>query len=194
MRRRPGSLTDHDTAAWASYAQLVRPLAGRTAPMPPATPAPAPPPPATPPPPNSPQRRPAPLPHLVTGVHPPGLDKSSWTRFRGGRMRAERTLDLHGKTVQTAYQALEKFLQAAHADHIRCVEVITGRGSGDAGGAIRRELPHWLSHPTLRPLVLAAAHPHPRNDGSTRLLLRRRKNKEEGRGLLPPGPLPRTNP
>jgi DNA-nicking Smr family endonuclease len=90
-------------------------------------------------------------------------------------MRAERTLDMHGKTVQAAYHALEKFLHAAHADHIRCVEVITGRGSGETGGAIRRELPHWLSHPSLRPLVLAAAHPHARNDGSTRLLLRRGK-------------------
>jgi DNA-nicking Smr family endonuclease len=90
-------------------------------------------------------------------------------------MRAERTLDLHGKTVQAAYHALETFLHAAYTDHIRCVEVITGRGSGETGGAIRRELPHWLSRPTLRPLVLAAAHPHARNDGSTRLLLRRGK-------------------
>ena len=65
------------------------------------------------------------------------------------------------------------FLEQAHADHVRCVEVITGRGSGEAGGVIRRELPMWLNLPALRPLVLAATHPHAANPGSVRLLLRR---------------------
>ena len=38
---------------------------------------------------------------------------------------------------------------------------------------IRRELPLWLNLAELRPLVLAAAHPHAANTGSVRLLLRR---------------------
>jgi DNA-nicking Smr family endonuclease len=112
---------------------------------------------------------------VVTGIQPAGLDTASWTRFRGGKVPPARTLDLHGKTVQSAYIALERFLVAAHADQLRCVEIITGRGSGETGGVIRRELPHWLSLPALRPLILAAAHPHARNEGSTRVLLRRRK-------------------
>jgi DNA-nicking Smr family endonuclease len=53
------------------------------------------------------------------------------------------------------------------------VEIITGRGTGEHGGVIRRELPLWLNLPALRPLVLATAHPHARNTGSTRVLLRR---------------------
>jgi len=112
---------------------------------------------------------------LVTGHHPPGLDKSTWNRFRTGKLAAARTLDLHGKTAQSAFHALERFLQSAHADHLRCVEIITGRGSGEHGGIIRRELPHWLNLPSLRPLILAASHPHPQNTGSTRLLLKRPK-------------------
>ncbi len=88
-------------------------------------------------------------------------------------MASARTLDLHGKTAQAAFHALERFLISAHAERLRCVEVITGRGSGEQGGVIRRELPHWLNLPSLRPLVLAAAHPHAQNTGSTRLLLRR---------------------
>jgi hypothetical protein len=32
----------------------------------------------------------------------------------------------------------------------------------------------WLNAPSLRPLVLAAAHPHAANPGSTRILLRRK--------------------
>ena len=84
-----------------------------------------------------------------------------------------RTLDLHGRTAQRAYHALHAFLHAAHADGVRCVEIVTGRGTGEAGGVLRRELPLWLNSPALRPLVLAASHPHPANLGAVRLLLRR---------------------
>ena len=104
-----------------------------------------------------------------------GLDNSSWNRFRGGKLVAQRTLDLHGRTAQRAFHALHSFLHAAHADHVRCVEVITGRGAGETGGILRRELPLWLNLPALRPLVLAATHPHAANPGSVRLLLRRPK-------------------
>ncbi len=86
-----------------------------------------------------------------------------------------RTLDLHGRTAQRAFHALHAFLHAAHADHVRCVEIITGRGSGETGGVLRRELPLWLNLPALRPLVLAASHPHAANPGAVRLLLRRPK-------------------
>ena len=40
-------------------------------------------------------------------------------------------------------------------------------------GVLRRELPLWLNRPDIRPLILAAAHPHAANPGSVRLLLRR---------------------
>jgi DNA-nicking Smr family endonuclease len=109
------------------------------------------------------------------GTHPGGLDNGSWNRFRTGKLAPMRTLDLHGRTAQRAFHALHAFLLAAHADHVRVVEVITGRGSGEAGGVLRRELPMWLNLPDLRPLVLAASHPHAANNGSVRLLLRRPK-------------------
>ena len=112
---------------------------------------------------------------MEVGTNPGGLDKASWNRFRSGKLPVIRTLDLHGRTVQRAYTALHDFLLVAHADQVRCVEVITGRGSGETGGVIRREFPMWLNLPALRPLVLAASHPHPANPGSVRLLLRRPK-------------------
>jgi DNA-nicking Smr family endonuclease len=172
MSPRAKILTETDRAIWASFAQRVRPLPGREAPAPPAVPPPA----VSAAPPVAvtqvaPARRVTPL---VTGEHPPGLDRASWQRFSTGKLHASRTLDLHGKTAQAAYHALDHFLRAAHAERLRCVEVITGRGSGEHGGVIRRELPFWLNAPALRPLVLAAAHPHPANPGSTRVLLRRK--------------------
>jgi DNA-nicking Smr family endonuclease len=171
--RRSGALTEADLADWATYASKVVPLRGRRRPAPPKRPAGevasaiAPPQPAV-----ARRRSPQPAP-LVIGDQPPGVDNATWSRFRSGRVPAARTIDLHGHTVQGAFLTLSAALRAAHASRLRCIEVVTGRGSGEAGGTIRRELPLWLNLPELRPLVLAAAHPHPANPGATRLLLRR---------------------
>jgi len=176
MARRPRGLTEKERQDWAVFARLIRPLTGKSLPVVLEEPEPvAPPPPIAQthvhfkPAPPEPVRAVA----LQVGLHPGGLDNSSWNKFRSGKLPTMRTIDLHGRTVQRAYHALHQFLIDAHSDHVRCVEVITGRGAGENGGAIRRELPIWLNLPTLRPLVLAATHPHPSNLGSVRLLLRR---------------------
>jgi len=169
-----------DTETWARYASLVRPLPGRARPALPvlpnaagetATPA------AEAAPRASPAlrhaSRPAASPPLAIGAEPPGVDRATFKRLRSGRLGAGRTLDLHGLTAQRAFHVLAGFLRTAQAEHLRCVEVITGRGNGETGGVIRRELPLWLNRPDLRGLVLAAVHPHPANPGAVRLLLRR---------------------
>jgi DNA-nicking Smr family endonuclease len=185
-KSRRSRLTEADHAAWASYASRTTPLPGRKPPRATGMLAEAV---ASPPGVRARSQLgakvraapPAPEP-LAVGTHPGGVDSGTWHRFRTGRLRAERVLDLHGQTAQRAYHALVGFIRAAHAERLRCVEVVTGRGRvrepatgiDPAGvGVIRRELPLWLNQPELRPLVLAAAHPHAANPGSVRLLLRR---------------------
>ncbi len=99
---------------------------------------------------------------------PGGLDKSTWKNFASGKIRAVRRLDLHGMTATRAHMAVTNFLERAYGEEARCVEIITGKGE-----VMARELPHWLNHPQLRPLILAVAHPHAANTGSVRILLRR---------------------
>lgn len=173
MAPRVRALSDHDTAVWAAFAQKITPLPGRRPVAAIGTPAPEPAPPAA-------AREKAPPP-VVKGrltpvqisTQPPGIDTGTWQRFHRGKLVTARKLDLHGMTAQVAFHALRAFLRAAHADHLRCVEVVTGKGGGEGGGVIRREFPMWLNLPDIRPLVLAAAHPHAANHGSVRLLLRR---------------------
>lgn len=173
MARR-ARISDEDRELWSAYARTVRQLAGRSVSAP--LPAPIPEPPAI----AQPVQTAPPLRRVPTtqstaldiGAHPAGLDRATWSRFRDGRLPIARRLDLHGRTAQDAHQALGGFLRAAQADGVRCVEIITGRGSATGTGTIRRELPHWLNLPALRPLVLAASHPDG-NTGATRLLLRR---------------------
>jgi DNA-nicking Smr family endonuclease len=185
MARGP-RLTEADHAAWAGITQHIAPLTGRAPPSTPPDAAAAPKSTPSPPPHRSETRIPsrgAPPTPLAIGGPPGGVDKATWQRFRSGKLQVERRLDLHGMTAQRAYQALASFLRAAHAERIRCVEIVTGRGThsgthsgdtrGEPTGVLRRELPHWLNRPDLRPLVLAAAHPHAANQGAVRLLLRR---------------------
>lgn len=170
-RRRP-ILTEQDRSDWAAYARLVRALPGRAVPALPGI-LPPPEPPGSPAVPAVAASSKALATPVSVGGQPGGLDSATWTRFRSGKLAPTRTLDLHGRTAQRAYHAVEAFLRTAHADGVRCVEVITGRGAGETGGVLRRELPLWLNLPGLRPIVLAATHPHPANPGSVRVLLRR---------------------
>jgi DNA-nicking Smr family endonuclease len=110
---------------------------------------------------------------LTVDDQPGGIDSATWQRFRTGKLVTARRLDLHGMTTQRAFHALVSFIRSAHAEQVRCVEVVTGRGTGETGGVIRREFPHWLNLPEIRPLILGAAHPHAHNPGSVRLILRR---------------------
>lgn len=173
MQKARGRLTDQDRADWANFAGRVQALPGRTPAVPMAAAA---------------EERAARLPRsratalprktdpsstLSVGQQPPGLDSATWRRFRSGRLPSARTLDLHGSSAQRAYTVFVRFLLAAHADRVRCVEVITGRGSGESSGVLRRELPLWLNLPELRPLVLGMSHPHRANPGAVRILLKR---------------------
>jgi DNA-nicking Smr family endonuclease len=99
---------------------------------------------------------------------PAGLDKATWKKFSSGKIRAQQRLDLHGHTAARAHHAVNHFIEHAYAEQTRCIEIITGKGE-----ILARELPHWLNAPSLRPIVLAIAHPHAANTGSVRILLRR---------------------
>ena len=172
-RRITRGLTEADRALWRAYAATVKALPGRALP-------PAPDAPPAPPivavvqarmPPVSALRPPAPA--IAVGGLPPGLDRKRWTALRRGRLRPERTLDLHGWRAQEAHAAVRGFLADAAADGLRCVAIITGKGALPEGGVLRRELPHWLNAPDLRRLLLAAAHPHRADTGAVHLLLKR---------------------
>lgn len=187
MAARARKLTETDAAEWARYAQRIAPLPGKGVAAARDAAAAVASGPAREPPRRGPRVggavtvAPAYPPPLGVGGQPAGVDTASWQRFRRGQLPSGRKLDLHGMTAQQAFHALRAFLRAAHADRLRCVEIVTGRGNGEHGGVLRREFALWLNLPDIRPLVLAAVHPHTSsamhshvaNPGSVRLLLRR---------------------
>jgi DNA-nicking Smr family endonuclease len=167
-------LSEEERAFWQEWARRsgIVPLEGRLPPPAEAPPAPAAAP-AAPAPPPAPRAAAAP-PEIAVGAQPPGLDAKRWTALRRGRLKPERTLDLHGMRAADAHAAVRAFVPLAQEAGLRCVAIVTGKGSSPEGGVLRRELPHWLNAPDLRPRILAAAHPHAANTGAVHLLLRRR--------------------
>lgn len=112
---------------------------------------------------------------LKVGVRAPGLDDTSWKRLTRGTLRVEAKLDLHGYIVQDAFERLLDFLQRARTQNLKCIEVVTGLGSGEQSGAIRRELPLWLQRADIRGMILAVVHTHKANQGAVRILLKTRR-------------------
>ena len=116
-----------------------------------------------------------------------GIDRRTAQRLVRGQFCIEDRIDLHGMTQDEARRALGRFIKRAAADGMRCVLVITGKGSprdDDNGfmqdreiGILRRSLPRWLALPGLRELVVAYHNAKPKDggDGAFYVLLRRRR-------------------
>jgi DNA-nicking Smr family endonuclease len=111
-----------------------------------------------------------------------GVDRRSAERLRRGRLPVEARLDLHGHTQDQAHAALDHFLGEAQARGLRCVLVITGKGTTTgaavgAGGVLRGQVPRWLNEPGNRARVLAFDYAQPKHGGLGALyvLMRRRK-------------------
>ena len=58
-------------------------------------------------------------------------------------------LDLHGQTVQEAFDKTIRFLQRARRQGLKEVTVITGRGT-TGKALIKNEFEGWLNHPHLK--------------------------------------------
>jgi DNA-nicking Smr family endonuclease len=115
-----------------------------------------------------------------------GVDRRSAERLRRGRLPVEARLDLHGHTQDQAHAALDHFLGEAQARGLRCVLVITGKGTTTgtttgaamgASGVLRGQVPRWLNEPGNRARVLAFDYAQPKHGGLGALyvLMRRRK-------------------
>ena len=104
------------------------------------------------------------------------MDRRTAKRFKRGELGVDGRIDLHGLTLDQAHAALGGFIRREHGRGSRCVVVVTGKGR-ESEGKIRRETPHWLNQPTLRPLVLAVTEARTRDGGTGAfyVLLKRRR-------------------
>ena len=123
--------------------------------------------------------RPAPV---APTLKPAGgtLDGSWDRRLSRGSLRPDRVLDLHGHSLDSAWQAIDRGLEQAIANGERLVLLITGhRREGDPPlprGRIRAAVDGWLAASSHASSIAAVrpAHRSHGGGGSLYIVLRRR--------------------
>jgi DNA-nicking Smr family endonuclease len=180
--RRKRSLSEEERALWESVAKQVKPLRKRLR--------------ITKPPAASPEAeasvvarpvasaKPQASPRIIPASkpEPPPLapiGRRERSQLSRGRKEIDARLDLHGMTQIRAHRVLLTFLQRAHRDGLTFVLVITGKGKvGGAEaerGVLRRQVPHWLSLPEFRSLVVGFEEAHIGHGGEGALYVRVRR-------------------
>ena len=108
------------------------------------------------------------------------LGRRERSKLSRGKQEIDARLDLHGMTQTRAHRVLFSFLQRAHSDGCTFVLVITGKGkAGSDGerGVLRRQVPHWLSLPEFRALVVGFEEAHIGHGGEGALYVRVRRSR-----------------
>lgn len=132
-------------------------------------------------------------PRLRRAAEPPGLDGSTLRRLKSGKAEPQATLDLHGLTQVQAHARLGTFLHRAHEQGLRCVLVVTGKGSpgpategwgalpdGRGGGVLRTAVPRWLHEGEIKRHVSGFAEAHVRHGGGGALYVYLRRTGPRG--------------
>jgi DNA-nicking Smr family endonuclease len=172
--RGPRGILPEDRALWDEVKKSIKPLRAHR-------PEPAVAPEAQSPPARRGPPKPAPVPAAPAPKVPPPLtklDRRSRQRVARGRVEIDARLDLHGMTLERARERLRGFIAMAQSRGDRLILVITGKGTGGGSGALRREVPHWLSLPELRPLVIGFEEAAPGHGGAGALYVRVRRARD----------------
>lgn len=85
------------------------------------------------------------------------------------------TLDLHGLTVEEAYQTLRRFIQVHIRENTKLITIITGKGSREHEGLIHREVSGWLTTPFFRDRINQVRWLN--GGGALEIMLKRKKKK-----------------
>jgi DNA-nicking Smr family endonuclease len=122
----------------------------------------------------------APKPQVPAAPPLAPLGRRERAQLSRGRKQIDARLDLHGMTQTSAHRALFGFLQRAHGDGLTFVLIITGKGKvggQSERGVLRRQVPHWLSLPEFRPLVVGYEEAHIGHGGEGALYVRIRRSR-----------------
>ncbi len=120
-------------------------------------------------------------PELTLDDH--NFDRDTARALGRGKLVPQASLDLHGMTLAAAERAVAGFLDAAAAQDLRIILIVTGKGARleggrVLGGRIRAEFMGWLNRADNRSRVRGVRPAHPRHGGGGAfyVLLRRRSS------------------
>lgn len=117
--------------------------------------------------------------------HPVDVLDTSWEkRIARGALIPDRSIDLHGHTLDSAHHHLDMALSAAIRSGARVLLVVTGKprpashAHGEKPrGAIRAEIGHWLAASPYADSIASIRPAHPRHGGAGAIYVILRRNK-----------------
>ena len=128
-------------------------------------------------------------PYRPTALPLAPIERRLRQRLSRGQISVDMKIDLHGMRQDEAHSALRSFISRARQNEAKLVLVVTGKGGGKAradahqgveSGVLRRSVPHWLSAPELRHLVLGFEEAALVHGGSGALYVRLRGPRSAG--------------
>lgn len=174
------SLSPEEAALWAKVASTIRPLSREPGGAPAVEEKPQPFATATPkkrPPPSSQRELP---PKRIKNLGDATLDGGWDRRLSSGQVQPDRTLDLHGHSLNRAWEAIDRALERAIASNERVLLLITGHErKGDPPlerGRIRAAVNDWLAVSRHANHIAAVRGAHRRHGGGGSLYIILRKN------------------
>jgi DNA-nicking Smr family endonuclease len=108
------------------------------------------------------------------------LDGTWDRRLSRGLVSPDRSLDLHGHNLATAWALLDRRLADSIADGARLVLLITGKAPADDSGKrgrIRAAVGDWLAASRHASDIAAVRNAHPRHGGAGALYIVLRKRR-----------------
>lgn len=110
---------------------------------------------------------------------PQRLDEPTHRKIAKGKVSLGARIDLHGLTQGEAHTLLHAFLHRAHAEGLRHVLIITGKGTSfGSDGVLRQAVPHWFSTPAFKPYVGAYEDAARHHGGHGAIYVRLRRKTE----------------
>lgn len=114
------------------------------------------------------------------------VDGAMARRIKRNKFEVEAKLDLHGYTVDKAYEAVRNFLFKSYNEEKRCVLIVTGKGYKkekdddifSSRGVLREKVPEWLNSFDVRPLILSVSNPDEKMGGSGALYIILRRHRK----------------
>jgi DNA-nicking Smr family endonuclease len=100
----------------------------------------------------------------TSGYAAPGVRRDQVRQLKRGEIPVERTLDLHGCTIEEALGRLHQFVAGCRRAGVRCIRVVHGKGTHSPSGAGVLRDRVW-EHLTRRKDVLIVQFAQLRNGG-----------------------------
>ncbi len=106
------------------------------------------------------------------------VDKSIIKNIKKGNFSVDARLDLHGKTLEKAFNTFVSFVNNNYELENRNLLIVTGKGNPEKNtGIIRKNFPLWLNNESVRDKILYVnfANISDGGDGAFYVFLRRKK-------------------